>query len=96
MDYARGYFDAEGGMPRRSEARLYLQLTQKDRHNLEAVHRILENRGIQCGRIHNPSHRVDPNYWRFYVKATSHKSFMALVGSWHPSQRQQIEDRMKI
>ncbi len=96
FDYVRRYFDAEGGMPRSPEARLYLQLTQKDRCNLESVRNILEQGEIRCGRIHNPSRRVDPNYWRFYVRAESHERFMSTVGSWHPRKRKQIETRMKI
>jgi hypothetical protein len=58
--------------------------------------RILESWGIDCGRIHNPSRLVDPEYWRFYVRARSHKRFMTLVGSWHPRKRLQIDNRMKI
>ena len=34
LAYARGYFDAEGGMPRSARARFYVQFTQKDRANL--------------------------------------------------------------
>jgi hypothetical protein len=94
--YVRGYFDAEGGMPRDSSARLYLQFTQKNHPNLESVHRILSSIGISCGRIHNPSQTVDPDYWRFYVLSRSHERFMQLVGSWHPRKRRQIESRMKI
>lgn len=96
LDYVRGYFDAEGGMPKQAAVRLYLQITQKDRANLETVRSILEAGDIRCGRIHNPSHRVDPSYWRFYVRACSQESFMSLVGSWHPRKRQQMETRMKI
>jgi hypothetical protein len=94
--YARGYFDAEGGMPRNSEARLYLQYTQKDRTELEVLLEILESWDIAGGRIHNPSYAVDPNYRRFYVRARSHERFMTLVGSWHPRKRLQIDNRMKI
>jgi hypothetical protein len=94
--YARGYFDAEGGMPRHPEARLYFQLCQKDRTDLERLRRILESWDISSGRVHNPSRRVDPEYWRFYIRAESHQRFMSLVGSWHPRKRQQMRDRMKI
>ncbi|MFN8036067.1 MAG: LAGLIDADG family homing endonuclease [Acidimicrobiia bacterium] len=94
--YARGYFDSEGGMPRDPHVRLYFQFTQKDKRNLEAVRSILESWGVACGRIHNPSHAVDPRYWRFYVRAGSHERFMRLVGSWHPRKRRQIDTRMKI
>ena len=96
LAYARGYFDADGGMPRDPDARLYFQMTQKDRGNLEVVREILESHGIACGRMHNPSVRVDPEYWRFFVRTGSHERFARLVGSWHPRKRQQIYTRMKI
>ena len=96
LAYVRGYFDAEGGMPRDPKARLYFQFSQKDLENLSVVRRILEFEGIDCGRIHNPSYRVDPHYWRFFVLSKSHERFMELIRSWHPRKRQQIETRMKI
>jgi len=55
--FVRGYFDAEGGIPRDSNARFYIQLVQKDRRDLEQVRQFLEDLGIGCGRIHNPSVR---------------------------------------
>jgi hypothetical protein len=96
VDYARGYFDAEGGMPRKESARLYFQFSQKNQRSLEIVTSILQEVGIDCGKIHNPSRRVDPDYWRFYVRAGSHRRFMSVVGSWHPRKRQQMNTRMKI
>jgi hypothetical protein len=96
LAYARGYFDADGGMPRSETSRLYLQYTQKSRGSLEVLVRILESWGVACGRIHNPSAAVDPDYWRVYVRAGSHERFLSLVGSWHPRKRQQITTRMKI
>jgi hypothetical protein len=98
--FARGYFDAEGGIPRDSNARFYIQLVQKDRRDLEQVRRFLKDVGIGCGRIHNPSVRVDPDYWRFYVLANSHEDFIERVSSWHPRKRMlldlRVETRMKI
>ena len=96
LAYVRGYFDADGGMPRNPDARLYFQMSQKDRGSLEDVRGILESHGISCGRIHNPSVRVDPRYWRFFVRTRSHERFMSVVGSWHPRKRQQMNTRMKI
>jgi hypothetical protein len=95
LHYVRGYFDAEGGMPRSFEDRLYFQFCQKNRGSLEGVVAVLESWGIRCGRIHNPSRTVDANYWRFYVLAQSHERFMNLVGSWHPRKQRQIQGRMK-
>jgi len=96
FSYARGYFDADGGMPRNPDARLYFQLCQKDRRSLESVVELLESGEITCGRIHNPSAGVDPNYWRVFVRARSHVQFMRVIGSWHPVKRQQMNARMKI
>ena len=96
LDYVRGYFDAEGGMPKDSEARLYLSFGQKDRMSLETVAKILSSWGIESGRIHNPSVSVDPDYWRVFVRASSHQRFMRLVGSWHPRKQALIQTRMKI
>jgi len=92
--YARGYFDAEGGMPRGDDARLYLQLSQKDAHDLSVLREILESAGIRCGRLHNPSVLIDPGYWRFYVRAAWHETFMRSVSSWHPRKRASMERRL--
>jgi len=94
--YVRGYFDAEGGMPQSPEARFYIQFTQKDRVELEKVKAILGELGIQCGKVHNPSSAADPDYWRFYVLAKSHKRFAELIGSWHPRKEEILRQRMKI
>jgi hypothetical protein len=94
--YVRGYFDSDGGMPRMASARLYFQLCQKNRRSLEGVVSILECEKILCGRIHNPSQRVDPDYWRVFIRSSSHRAFMREVSSWHPVKRQQMNNRMKI
>jgi hypothetical protein len=96
LAYVRGYFDADGGMPVSPDARLYFQFAQNSYDSLAAVAANLGAWGITTGRIHHPSVRVDPEYWRLYVSAGSHHRFMALVRSWHPRKRQQIETRMKI
>ena len=85
--FSRGYFDAEGGVPRNPNDRFYLQFVQKDLADLSGLRDDLIALGIQCGRLHNPSVRVDPNYWRFYVRTSSHRNFCAWVGSWHPRKR---------
>ncbi len=98
--FARGYFDAEGGVPRRREDRFYIQLVQKDREDLTRLRGFLEELDIRCGRVHNPSVRVDPAFWRFYVLGGSHEDFIRRVASWHPRKRllleARLETRMKI
>ena len=86
--FVRGYFDAEGGVPHQTDARFYIQITQKNRSELGQVRDVLERLGVRCGRLHNPSVRADPDYWRFYVPSASHRAFAERVGSWHPRKRE--------
>jgi hypothetical protein len=89
--YVRGYFDAEGGVPRDPNVRRYIQFVQKDREDLAELRALLERLGIRCGKLHNPSSRVDPDMWRFYVTASSHREFVRSVGSWHPRKRSLLD-----
>jgi len=89
--FARGYFDAEGGVPRSPDARFYVQFVQKDLQDLSRVRTDLESLGLSCGRLHNPSVAVDPHYWRFYIRARSHLAFCESVGSWHPRKRRLLD-----
>jgi len=82
--YIRGFFDSEGGIPHNSKARFYIQLTQSDRKKLNQIKTILNDSGIKNGKIHNPSKKIDPNYWRLYILAESHYKFIEKIGSWHP------------
>jgi hypothetical protein len=43
--YARGYFDAEGGIPRDGTSRFYIQFVQKDRADIARLQAILEGEG---------------------------------------------------
>ena len=63
--YIRGFFDAEGGLPKSLDARFYIQLVQKDQLKLKWIKMVLEELKISCGVIHTPSKKVDPNYFRF-------------------------------
>jgi hypothetical protein len=85
--WARGYFDAEGGIPKQPLSRFYIQMVQKNQVDLLKLIECLEARGISCGKLHNPSVRVDPDYWRFYVRAISIRRFVETVSSWHPAKR---------
>jgi intein-encoded DNA endonuclease-like protein len=93
LAYARGYFDAEGSVPHDPAARFYIQLVQKNRSDIEALRQMLELVGIRCGKLHNPSVRVDNEMWRFYVLAESHRAFAKRVSSRHPRTRRRL-DRM--
>ena len=96
INYIKGFFDAEGGIPRDSRARFYIQLTQNDKEKLEKLKKILRDLGIKTGKIHNPSYKVDPNYWRMYVLADSQERFVRKISSWHPRKIKTIRERMKI
>jgi hypothetical protein len=94
--YIRGFFDAEGGIPRNSEARFYIQLVQKNRSKLEWILYTLTDIKINCGVIHTPSKRIDPYYFRFFIATRSHKKFGNIIGSWHPRKHMIFESRMMI
>lgn len=94
--YIRGFFDAEGGLPKNPKARFYIQLVQKNQPKLAWIHKALTDMEIICGTIHIPSKRVDPDYFRFFVATRSHESFGRQIGSWHPRKRLIFESRLKI
>jgi len=81
-------------MPRDLQMRLYFQYVQKNRADLNALRDSLVSVGIKCGVLHNPSRRVDPDYWRFFIAAASHVDFMTQVGSWHPAKEPLIAERL--
>jgi len=91
--FVRGYFDAEGGVPRSAQARFYIQFVQKNKPDLCQVRAFLGMLGIMSGRMHNPSPMVDSDYWRFYVRAASCGRFIDRVSSWHPRKRAILEER---
>ena len=96
IGYIRGFFDAEGGIPRDEKARFYIQLVQNDREKLVKIKKLLNDLKIETGKIHNPSRSVDPDYWRMYVLAESQQSFLKKIGTWHPRKLRTLRKRMKI
>jgi hypothetical protein len=47
-EFVRGYFDAEGGVPRRLNDRFYIQLVQKNRLDLNRVRDSIRRQGIHA------------------------------------------------
>ncbi len=94
IEYIRGYFDTDGGIAKHSTVRYYLYFCQKNYDDLFNVKSMLEELHITCGKIHNPSQKVDPNYWRFYISAKSYLDFAKIIGSAHPEKMTYL--RMKI
>lgn len=94
--YVRGFFDAEGGTPQALTSKRYIQLVQKDQRKIKLIKQLLAEMGIQTGKIHNPSKRVDPDYWRIFVSLPSIRSFVSQVGSWHPRKAAIFQEWMKI
>lgn len=93
-DYIRAYFDTDGGIAKESTVRYYIYFCQKDYNDLLEVKLMLKELEIQSGKIHNPSKRVDPDYWRFYISASSYHKFATVIGSSHPEKY--VFVRMKI
>jgi len=94
--YIRGFFDAEGGIPRNKASKFYIQLVQKDPVKVAKLKTMLTAMNISTGVIHNPSQRVDPNYWRIFVSTKSHQQFVTTIGSWHPRKFATLRERMMI
>ncbi|MBU4210641.1 LAGLIDADG family homing endonuclease [Patescibacteria group bacterium] len=84
IDYIRGYFDSEGGIAHHPKVRFYIYFSQKDINDLKEVKQCLKELNISCGKTHNPSKKVDPDYWRFYILSKSYKDFAKIIGSFHP------------
>ena len=96
ISYVRGYFDAEGGIPKTIKQWFYIQISQKNKKELQVIIKILEEKGIKCGKIHIPSVKIDPDYYRFFISRQSHKDFAQIIGSWHPRKKKIFQLRMKI
>jgi len=94
IDYIRGYFDAEGSVPKSKNVRFYIYFSQKDKGDLDQLKSYITELGIKCGKTHNPSKNIDPNYWRFYICSKSYNDFIDLIGSLHPVKSKLL--RMKI
>ena len=95
IGYIRGFFDAEGGIPKNGK-RFYIQLVQSNKKKLQQIKKVLKNLEIETGKIHNPSYRVDPKYWRMYVPANYQKKFAKVINSWHPKKTKVFRERMMI
>src|SRR3989338_2291224 len=87
IDYIRGYFDAEGSVPRKKLGFQYIYIAQKSNQELLELVSYQNILGIACGKIHVPSTKK-PDYWRFYASAKSRKKFIETIGSWHPEKSQ--------
>lgn len=94
IDYVRGYFDSEGGVPRSLKARYYIYFAQKNLEDLSKLRNYLLELDIECGVIHNPSRQADPNYFRFYVLRKSHEKFGELIGSFHPAKSKYVRKKI--
>ena len=93
--YIKGFFDAERGVPHTRD-RFYIQLVQKNFEKIEKIKSLLSDLKIESGKIHNPSKKVDPDYWRIFISTKHHKRFAEIVNSYHPVKSKIFCERMKI
>jgi intein-encoded DNA endonuclease-like protein len=93
--YIRGYFDAEGGTSHDDNVRFYLQFAEKNKNRLEEVKNLLVQLGFECGKIHCPNLQEDPDYRRFYIRASSYDKFIDTIGSWHPRKEKIFSERRR-
>jgi len=95
ISYIKGFFDAEGGIPRNGK-RFYIQLSQKDYQKIGLLKKFLADLEIESGKVHNPSKQVDPDYWRIFIATNSHKKFADIINSDHPIKKEIFRQRMMI
>jgi hypothetical protein len=96
VNYIRGFFDAEGGIPQSLQPKKYIQLVQKDYQKIQLMKDLLNGFNIATGKIHNPSKNVDPDYWRIFVSLPSIPQFVKTINSWHPRKNAIFAQWMKI
>src|SRR3989454_12726969 len=94
IHYVRGYFDAEGAVASPAASAPYLYFGHKNRLDLEELRSLLCGLRVMCGKSHNPSCRVDPDYWRFFVSRPSLERFAKLVESWHPRKGRWVDEEL--
>ena len=75
IDYARGYFDTEGGIAKSPKVRYYLFLAQKNKVDLLQVKTYLEEFGISCGVMHNPRKKGGSGFLGIFLKGKVITSF---------------------
>ena len=89
LEYVSGFFDAEGGIPKKLDARFYVQFVQKSKSELQEVADILGEFGIKCGKLHQYDKKS--KCWRFFVKSDSYTRFIKLVKSRHPEKQERLD-----
>jgi DNA-binding transcriptional regulator WhiA len=89
LEYVSGFFDAEGGIPKKLDARFYVQFVQKNKRELQEVANILEEFGIKCGKLHQYDQKS--KCWRFFVRAESYLKFIKFVRSRHPEKQERLK-----
>lgn len=81
ISLVRGFFDAEGSAPKRTEGTQYrIQIYQKDRRVLRVISKILQNLGIRTGKMTNSR---DIGQLPIRTQANV-REFSRLIGSEHP------------
>ena len=88
LEYVSGFFDAEGGIPKKFDTRFYVQFVQKNKKELKQVANILEEFGVKCGKLHQYDKKS--KCWRFFIKSNSYIKFIELVNSRHPEKQERL------
>jgi intein-encoded DNA endonuclease-like protein len=97
IPYIRGFWDAEGGLPKnpevtkKSEER-YISFHQKNRESLEFIRRHLINLGFHPTKI-----TICGKVFEFRIcRRDEIKKFWKIIGSWHPEKRFRLEKLVSL
>ena len=89
--FIRGFWDADDGVAKNRKVKFYIYFAQKNKDILVRIKNWLTELNIKTGNLHNPSKKIDPFYWRFYISTQSHKDFVSKIGSWHPEKAHYLQ-----
>ncbi|MBI2075828.1 MAG: hypothetical protein HYT72_01095 [Candidatus Aenigmarchaeota archaeon] len=88
-DYLRGFFDAEGGLPKdpKNAKQKYLSFSQKNREPLEFL------RGVLIKQNFNPTNiTFCGNVWEFRLtRKKDLVNFNKTIGSWHKDRKRRLK-----
>lgn len=89
INYLRGFFDAEGGLPKNPETakQKYLAFSQKNRESIEFLREILIKKNFNPTNI-----TFCGNVWEFRLtRKKDIVNFCKTIGSWHSEKRKRLE-----
>lgn len=94
ISYIRGFFDAEGGLPKNidKDSQKYIIFSQKNKESLEFLQKMLNKMGIKTTKI-----TFCGGVWEFRItRKESIIKFIEKIGSLHPDKKSRLENLKRV